>query len=798
MTGSSDTTARLWNTATGELAGWFEGHKESVLAVAFSPDGKHVLTGDEDKNAWLWDTHSTKKVRAFEGHTKAVRAVTFSPDGTKVLTGSEDGTARLWEKDTGRELGVLRGHAGAVTSAVFSPDGAQVLTGGRDDTARLWDASTAKEIRRFEGHEARVLSVAFAPDGTAVVTASGDGTLRQWDTTSGKTIRVLEGHQADVTSVAYSDDGRFLLSGSMDQTTRLWDAARGRELCARVWFKDGSWVVFDPEGRYDASNGGDVEGAYFVAGMETLALSQLKERAYDPGLWTKRLGQSDEPLLDVGGFGGIELFPSVAVAEPNADGALEIDLTNRGGGIGRVTVLINGKEIQADARGASFDADAKKASLKIDLRNHPSIKPGEENTIEVVSWNKDGYLSSPRGAMVRWKAKGASRTDPPQLWAIVCGVSDYRGESLDLKFAAKDAEDFASALTLGASALFGAERTHVRILSTSGAEGTTRPTRKGIEEAFAWAKAAKPDDLLIVYLAGHGVSRDGKEGDFHYLLESAASDDLADPEVRRKNSISSREMTDLIKAIPATKRQVMILDTCASGRLIDELTEKRNVPGSQVRALDRVKDRTGMFVLAGCAADRVSFEASKYGQGLLTYSLLLGMRGGALREDEFVDIEKLFGFAADRVPDLAKDIGGLQRPIIASPKGGSSFDIGRIPTDRRADIPLQTVKPVFVRPTFTDRRARVVHKLVEATNAVLRDETAIRGRAPLVFVDVSRMPDAYELSGQYTVNDGTATVKGNVWRGEEEIASFEVSGAADDIDALARAIVTKAREGIAR
>ena len=84
-----------------------------------------------------------------------------------------------------------------------------------------------------------------------------------------------------------------------------------------------------------------------------------------------------------------------------------------------------------------------------------------------------------------------------------------------------------------------------------------------------------------------------------------------------------------IKRIPALK-QVLLLDTCASGKLVERLTDKREVDGSQIRALDRLKDRTGMHVLAGCAADAVSYEATRYGQGLLTYSLLTGMTGGAL------------------------------------------------------------------------------------------------------------------------------------------------------------------------
>ena len=131
----------------------------------------------------------------------------------------------------------------------------------------------------------------------------------------------------------------------------------------------------------------------------------------------------------------------------------------------------------------------------------------------------------------------------------------------------------------------------------------------------------------------------------------------------------------------------MVLDTCAAARALERLMAKRDVPSSQVRAMDLVKDRTGLFILAGCAADAVSYEATRYAQGLLTYSLLLGMKGGALKEDQQVDVGRLFDFAADRVADLARDIGGIQRPQIHRGTG-ASFPIGLVTTDDQGRIQL--------------------------------------------------------------------------------------------------------------
>lgn len=75
-----------------------------IVAVAFSPDGKSVLTSGWDRTVRLWDVATGNELRRFVGHASLVKSLAFSPDGKWVLTGSEDATARLWDAATGKEL----------------------------------------------------------------------------------------------------------------------------------------------------------------------------------------------------------------------------------------------------------------------------------------------------------------------------------------------------------------------------------------------------------------------------------------------------------------------------------------------------------------------------------------------------------------------------------------------------------------------------------------------------------------------------------------------------------------------
>ena len=170
--------------------------------------------------------------------------------------------------------------------------------------------------------------------------------------------------------------------------------------------------------------------------------------------------------------------------------------------------------------------------------------------------------------------------------------------------------------------------------------------------------------------------------------------------------------------------------------------------------------------------------------------------GAKLREGEFVDIVDLFGFAADKVPELARDIGGVQRPTIASPLG-TSFDIGRLTAADRSNVPLQSVKPVVLRASFqSDKQARDSLGLSKLVNANLQTASSACG-AKLVFVDAEEFPGAVLVGGRYKIDGDKATVSVSLFAGEKERAAFVIEGVASKPDELAAKIVAEVEKRLA-
>jgi RNA polymerase sigma factor (sigma-70 family) len=265
-----------------------QGHTASVLRVAFSPDGRQLLSCGLDGAIILWDLQTGQEIRRFAGHNDPVNlthipvvgslfkirrfaehndrvdCVSFSPNGRRFLSASWDWTVRLWDVETGQELKQIRfqGEPAVHVSGVWwFPDGRRFLALATDHhSLQIYDVQTGALQKEFALHPGHIYAAALSPDGRRVLEGSYDyaAPARLWDVATGKLLRELKGYIGETYGVAFSPDGRLALASGKGGLVRLWDVETGEIVRVFEGHRTGAeGVAYSPDGRRVLTAGSD-------------------------------------------------------------------------------------------------------------------------------------------------------------------------------------------------------------------------------------------------------------------------------------------------------------------------------------------------------------------------------------------------------------------------------------------------------------------------------------------------------------------------------------------------------------
>jgi RNA polymerase sigma factor (sigma-70 family) len=271
VSGGWDRVLRLWDPATGCEVRQIDGPKDGVEAIAFSPDGK-VLAGAGDSCAYLWDAETGREIRRLQGHKGRVTALAFSPGG-KLLATADEGTIRLWEMPGGPAPRVFTIGAGSIYAVAFSPDGRALAAAGADRTVGVWAVEGGKVLHYLRGHNVEITGIAFSPDSQTLISVGCDA-IRFWDVKSGESVSHPAGKVRNGTAAAFSPNGKLLALGSDQGVIQLWD-----------------WVAGEPLWQVDA-HPARVQTLAFSPDGKTLASGSAEESIQ---LWNVATGRSLDP-----------------------------------------------------------------------------------------------------------------------------------------------------------------------------------------------------------------------------------------------------------------------------------------------------------------------------------------------------------------------------------------------------------------------------------------------------------------------------------------------------------------------
>ncbi len=214
----------------GEKAGanvvtTFKGHADAVFAVAYSPDGKFLVTASFDNTLKLWDAASGKEVRTYggaTGHTKQVISVAFNQDGSMIASGSTDNTLKTWDVPVSTPIRSLQAND-AVQAVALSRDGLKLALGGKDGSLKLVTPAEFKELVKFEaGHQGGTTSLSFSANNLILASVGADRTLRYWEVASGKLLATIGAHTAGVNAVTINPNNTAVYTAGDDGNLKFW------------------------------------------------------------------------------------------------------------------------------------------------------------------------------------------------------------------------------------------------------------------------------------------------------------------------------------------------------------------------------------------------------------------------------------------------------------------------------------------------------------------------------------------------------------------------------------------------
>jgi len=221
----SDSDVKIWDAATKRVLTKFSGHSAKVQSVAFSRDGRSLVSGAKDNMVFIWDLTGNQPGRPLAGHSDQVYSVAFSSDGKRVASAGFDQKVIVRDVASSQLVKTLPG-TNKMMDAIFSSDDAWLATADQDGDVTVWDTSSWQVVRKMPRNGEMVTAIAFSPGNKLIASAGADGDVRVWDTATQALVRTYTGHAGTVWAVGFSPNGQWIASASSDKTVKIWKALR--------------------------------------------------------------------------------------------------------------------------------------------------------------------------------------------------------------------------------------------------------------------------------------------------------------------------------------------------------------------------------------------------------------------------------------------------------------------------------------------------------------------------------------------------------------------------------------------
>lgn len=700
--------------------------KNTINAIAVSPDGSTVFVADYqdggDCSVIRWDVTTGVAKQRWEGIQPYLRttALAFSPDGKTLVSGGRDKMIRFTSLQGSKptvfinlepELTWVGRDTLSIAFNPANPD--EVAVGCLDGEIRILDSRKGVITRTLKSHEDAVLALMFSEDGNFLFSGSADKSIKQWDLkNSNETPFPYVGHLNRVTSLTSTRDGKLLISGGADGKVEMWNTKTRRELLSLAVLSEpivgttpatARWLVSSPEGRFDTNSIETIATLHWRfrdAPMTPLPLEIFMRQYFEPALLRRTLKSEALPelpplaslnrarpevVIRITSKPGAQTFVTgfVDVASVSEEQRVDGKLVSLQSGAFDLRLFRDGQLVSYQS-GNLINDPSGKASIPFSVKI-PRTKGLENIELTAYAFNSD-RVKSETAKHVHILSRPVAPTRG-KAYVISVGVNATLDPGWDLSFAASDALLSEKMLTTKLRAAGEYDVVPVTLTSEHGQTGHGRAVTKRLASkrnfqtvlnALAYGpdkvdsalleeipnhdllRKVEPEDLVLISFSSHGYT--DKNGKF-YLVPydtdteiklTSLGDEIAPESLA--NFISSDDLSEWVRDIDA-RELVLIVDTCHSAGAVAEPGFKPGPMGS--RGMGQLAYDKGMRVLAASQADDVALEVDRLEQGLLTFVLMReGLERGEADQDGngLITLDEWLAYALARVPTLYKDL----------------------------------------------------------------------------------------------------------------------------------------------
>jgi WD40 repeat protein len=796
LTNRNIETGKIQNTSkfNVELRGAAISSNGNLLAMV-----KKIGEYSTDCAAEIWDVKRHNLLYRLQPSFSPIYKILFSYDSKFIAIMTKDGKCNIWQSDNGNKV-VELDTSKPFTNFWLAENSNTIITTTERPEVRLWDINTGKQIYSLNGGMEEWGDISLTSSGNELILSYKYlSKIIVWDIRNNALIKEFVGNRFVIDSA-----GKTLVIVKNSEQT-VYDLKARKLLYNSIPILHKDYISYDSLGHFDGTEAAR-KLLYFTCGNEIIELEQVKDKLWVPNLVERimkgeAINSATLADLDICG-----LTPEVELIE-EGENEYYFKIKPRKGGLGETVLYVNGIEAKrykplqlTKVNEVIYELRVTKDELK------DFFIAGQENPVTVKAYNSDNTISS-RGAILMEKKTKVNQT-PPNLYAIMVGVSDYKGEELDLRYAAKDAADLSKAIGLSARKLLNTDdKEHVFIYNlTTENDRYLLPEKTNIKNTFVEiGTKANSNDILLIFFAGHGVMQ-GEKKQFYFLTADASK--ISAVQAFSEVGISTAELSEWMKPqnIKAQKR-ILIFDACNSGQAINDLVkigaeEQNNMAArnddkaQQIITLEKLNEKTGLLILSASASNQSAYELSRYAQGLLTYSLLkaIKLQPDILEDGKYLNINNWFNASEKIVTALSKENGARQEPQIVSM---NNFNIGIVDQEVMSGIILPQEKPIFSACNFQNADENIADDNLELNNLINQQLSNISSRgnsSKIVFLPSTNSVDAYSLSGRYTINGNQIKATVNIKKNKVIVSKFEQKGSIDKLSSLAESIAIKAAE----